>query len=282
MLLKALDGVISQFTGNKFSFEVVVVDNDKNRSAENIVSIFKKRKGLNIVYDCEPEKNIALARNRTIYNAKANFIAFIDDDEFPCNKWLYHLYLALISSKADGVLGPVIPHFEKQPPKWLLKSKLLERPSFSTGTLLKSGDTRTGNLLFNRRILENESCPFDPRFGKTGGEDGDFFRRMIKKGHIFIWCNEAYVYETVPSDRLKKSYFLKRAYIRGVSEAKLSSFLKIGIFRSLIAVSLYASILPVLFIIGQHLFMRYLVKICDHTSKLLALCGIELIKERNF
>ena len=34
------------------------------------------------------KQNIALARNKAIENAKGDFIAFIDDDEFPLDQWL--------------------------------------------------------------------------------------------------------------------------------------------------------------------------------------------------
>ena len=88
MLAKALEGVISQVTVSEFSYEVVVVDNDSRRSAEDTVRRFQSTNELKIIYDCEPEQNIALARNRAIQNATGNFIAFMDDDEFPITTWL--------------------------------------------------------------------------------------------------------------------------------------------------------------------------------------------------
>lgn len=282
MLAHALEGVTSQIAETAFSFEIVVVDNDSKRSAEDIVRSFQKNKDLHIIYDCEPEQNIALARNRAIKNGIGNLIAFIDDDEFPEPTWLLNLYRTLISSKADGVLGPVIPHFETKPPQWIIKSKILERPSFKTGTVLRAGHTRTGNVLLKRSIFELEKRAFDPKFGRTGGEDGDFFRRMIDKGHTFVWCNEAPVYETIPPERFKRSYFIKRAIMRGVSEVKLNRWSKIGVIKSIIGCSIYTLILPFLLIFGHHLFMKCLIKDFDHISKLLALCGIEMLKERNF
>jgi glycosyltransferase involved in cell wall biosynthesis len=216
-----------------------------------------------------------------VLNAKGDFIAFIDDDEFPDDKWLLNLYMTLMLTKADGVLGPVKPHFEGQPPRWVIKSRVLDRQSFTTGTILFVKDTRTGNVLFRKNVFSGEACPFDPGFGRTGGEDGDFFRRMIERGCTFVWCNEASVNETIPPERYKRAYFLKRALLRGVSEARLPSN-RIGIFRSIVACSLYTLILPFLLLASQAMFMRYLIKNCDHIGKLLALCGIYVIRERNF
>lgn len=282
MLTRALDGVASQATENRFSFDVVVVDNDRSRSAESVVKLFQKTKLHKIVYDCEPEQNISLARNRAIANSKGNLIAFIDDDEFPEDKWLLNLYLTLDYSKADGVLGPVIPHLDIQPPEWITKGLLLERPTFKTGTVLEAKYMRTGNVLFLKKIIDFEWKAFDPLFGRTGGEDGAFFRKMTAKGHNFVWCNEAYVYETVPPERLKRSYFIKRGLLRGVSEARLKQCSTMNALKSLFVCLLYTSMLPLLFVLGHHLFMKYLIRDCDHIGKLLALCGIDVLKERDF
>jgi succinoglycan biosynthesis protein ExoM len=141
---------------------------------------------------------------------------------------------------------------------------------------------RTGNVLFHKRILGGELSPFDPRFGRTGGEDGDFFRRMTGKGQEFVWCNEAPVYETVTPERLKRIYFVKRAILRGVSEVEFGRPSVAAIVRSVVAAALYSSALP-FFLVSRHdLFMKYLVKDCDHVSKLLASCGIRILTKRDF
>jgi hypothetical protein len=51
------------------------------------------------------------------------------------------------------------------------------------------------------------------------------------------------------------------------------------IAKSVIAVPAYTAALPVALVCGHHWFMTLLVKICDHMGKLLALVGINLIKE---
>ena len=101
MLAKALKDVIAQVTASKFSYEVVVVDNDSRRSAEDTVRRFQSTNELKIIYDCEPEQNIALARNRAIQNATGNFIAFMDDDEYPVKDWLARLYHTMKEYNAE-------------------------------------------------------------------------------------------------------------------------------------------------------------------------------------
>ena len=89
-----------------------------------------------IQYGVEPEKNLALARNRAVESAEGTFVAFIDDDEFPSADWLVQLYEACHLFKADGVLGPVNPHFEEAPPPWLVQSGVVQRPRHPTGQVL--------------------------------------------------------------------------------------------------------------------------------------------------
>jgi succinoglycan biosynthesis protein ExoM len=283
LLARLLDKLRDQVTERRFDFSILVVDNDYCQSAKPVVDSFMQNSEIGISYYNEPEQSISLARNMGIRNAKGGFIAFIDDDEIPDDQWLFHLYQACREYAAAGVLGPVIPHYEVEPPSWVTEGKLCERKTFATGTsLLYSRDTRTGNVLFDRTIFRVDEEPFDPQYGRSGGEDSDFFRRMIKRGYLFIWCNEGLVYENVPAERLKKSYFLKRALLRGTLNARNSPLFSLDTAKSFFAFLAYTAALPVLFLIGQHAFMKYLIKNCDHIGKLLGRFGIKVMRERTF
>ena len=123
-LLRKLE---SQRTDNLFEYDVVVADNDAGRSAEPVVRALAGSSSLKITYCAEPVANIALARNAALANARGNFIAFIDDDEFPTAEWLYQLFHARDAHRVDGVLGPVLPHFMQEPHSWLEKGKFFDR-----------------------------------------------------------------------------------------------------------------------------------------------------------
>lgn len=282
LLERLLNKLQGQRTGGVFTYSVLIVDNDHEQSAKSIVIAWKKKGLVPIDYYIEPEKNIAHARNKAVQNARGDFTAFIDDDEFPNEDWLLNLYKTCHEFHADGILGPVNPYFETEPPQWIIKGKLCERESFQTGTRIRNPKyTRTGNVLLNRDIFVDKENLFDPRFGKTGGEDVDFFKRMIQKGNVLVWCNEACVNEIVPPERFKRSYFLKKALLRGVANSKKVSFFSFDAFKSVVAFILYTPALPVL-LLRHDLFMKYLIKDCDHIGKLLALCGLKIIKERTF
>jgi hypothetical protein len=142
-----------------------------------------------------------------------------------------------------------------------------------------AGAMRTGNVLIRRGMIEKNEVAFDPAFGKIGGEDQDFFRRKIADGYAFVWCNEAVINETFPLDRCRRIFFLKRALRRGSTEAKLGKLSIFSLCKSLVAIVLYSLALPILLVIGHHHFMKFLIKDCDHIGKLLATCGVVLVKE---
>ena len=227
---------------------------------------------LAITYCVEPEQNIALARNKALEHSRGDYIAFIDDDEYPAKDWLCNLFKACRIYKVDGVLGPVRPYFEHEPPQWAIKGKFFDRPTYDTGRLMDWPETRTGNVLFEKKILGGITGAFNPEFG-TGSEDIDFFRRMIEKGHVFIWCNEAAVYELVPPSRSSIRYLLHRALIRGSSFPKRPVHRMRNITKSVIAIPFYTLILPFLAVFGRHLFIKYLIKLIDHVSRILAFLG---------
>jgi succinoglycan biosynthesis protein ExoM len=269
-LLRSLE---NQVTDNLFTYSVVVVDNDSAGSAQTIVDAVKRSSRLTVEYFVEPEQNISLARNKAVENASGDFIAFIDDDEWPPAGWLVNLFKTLRECDASGVLGPVIPHFDCQPPRWVLEGRFYHRPLHDTGTVLRWNFTRTGNVLLKKGLFEMAN--FRPEFGR-GGEDRDLFRRLIERGHRFVWCAEAAVYESVPPERCTRSFMLRRALLRG----QIPNFGALELLKSLVAVPVYSICLPFLLLLGQHTFMKYLIKDFDHIGRILAFCGIDGIKQK--
>jgi len=279
LLASLLTKLGKQITQGKFSYTIIVVDNDSTESARATVEWFRTRLPVPVEYDVEPEQNIALARNKAVVRARGDLVAFIDDDEWPPEDWLLKLHTALGRYKTDGVLGPVVPHFEVDPPKWVLKAKLFDRPSHPTGHVLDWTQCRTGNVLLRHIVLEEVGGPFRRECG-GGGEDRDFFKRVIDRGRVFIWCQEAPVYETVPSHRLRRSFQLRRALLRGKSSLASPQFGTVDILKSMAASFLYTLCLPVFLLFGQHVFMKYLIKDFDHIGRLLAVCGIDAIRQK--
>jgi glycosyltransferase involved in cell wall biosynthesis len=279
LLRRALASIACQVTGGFLTCSVVVVDNDATQSAHPVVAEFSSNSRIPVTYCVEPRQNIALARNKAVEYADGDFIAFIDDDEFATEDWLRNLLATCLAYGVDGVLGPVRPYFEVEPPSWLRKGGFFDRETYPTGSKLAWPNTRTGNVLFGKGILTGFDMPFNPEFA-TAGEDMDFFRRMMEKGHEFVWCNEAIAYEVIAPSRCNRSFLLKRALLRGSNFPKHPKHRIRNIAKSLVAVPCYTLALPLLSLCGEHVFVKYLGKLLDHASRLLAFCGLPLVRER--
>jgi succinoglycan biosynthesis protein ExoM len=279
LLKRLLENLQKQRTDGLFTYSAVVADNDPAQSAQESVAELASTSAVPLKYCFESQPNIALARNKALQYAVGDFIAFIDDDEFPTEDWLWNLFKTYMAFGVDGVLGPVKPSFESEPPKWVKRGKFFDRPSFETGYKMNWDEARTGNVLFKREILNSVDIPFRSEFS-TAGEDVDFFRRMIEKGHTFVWCNEAVAYEVVPASRCTRSYLLKRALLRGSNFNKHPTGRFKNATKSVIAVPCYTVALPFLALFGEHVFMKYLIKLLDHGSRLLAYVGLSTMTRR--
>jgi hypothetical protein len=102
----------------------------------------------------------------------------------------------------------------------------------------------------------------------------------MDKGRTFLWCDEGVAYESVPPARCNRRYLLRRALLRGSNFPKHPADQLKNIAKSLVAVPCYTVALPILALFGEHVFIKYLIKLLDHASRLLAFMGLKLVAER--
>lgn len=277
MLQRLLADLAEQRTDGAFTYSIAIADNDEARSAEAIVAGMGAGFPVALKYVAEPARGIARARNRVVSSAEGDYLAFIDDDEFPERDWLLNLLRTCTRYDVDGVLGPVKRYLEPEAPAWLKRSSLYDRPVNPSGLQVKWRESRTGNVLIRRAILEGEDAPFRPEF--RAGEDQDFFRRKMERGYRFVWSSNAVVHEVLPRARWKRSYYVRKAMLQGAFAARQPDCGAISVLKSMVAVPLYAIALPFALLAGQHQFMTLLTKLSDHAGKLLSKMHIHPIRE---
>lgn len=264
-----------QQSGGEFMYNVLVMDNDREESARQICAQVSAESKLVLRYETEPVQNIARARNRCLDLVEGEFAAFIDDDELPDDDWLLELFRANLKYGADGVLGPVQPRFDFEPPKWIVQSEVLNRPVLPTGLVLNYNQTRTGNVLLRREVFGDPQNRFDESFA-SHGEDRNFFKRMIAQGYKFVWCEEARAYETEPPERCRARYHVRRALLRG-SISWGHATRKTGLLlKSLVAFFGYTISLPFWLLVSKGMFMKFFIKTCDHLGCLVAVMGFRV------
>ena len=104
---------------------------------------------------------------------------FIDDDELPDDGWLEGLMDAMDSSGAAAVFGGVRARYPDDTPKWIRNGAFLDKPP-CTGEITWEG-SRTSNTMLDGSWVYERGFRFDERYGRSGGEDVDMFRRMTSR-----------------------------------------------------------------------------------------------------
>jgi succinoglycan biosynthesis protein ExoM len=212
-LLRLLQGLAnSEFDEPAPHVEIVVIDNDAAGSARDVCESARDWFPFQLHYAIEKRRGIPQARNAALAIAMpiSDFIAFTDDDVEPTSGWLAELLRVQSRYDADVVAGPNPPRFLEQPPEWIVAGGFLESARRETGTLRPTA--ATNNVLIRRSVLDDMDRLFDERRGLQGGEDSEFFKRVVARGHEIIWADDAVVYECIPASRTTRRWLVRRAY----------------------------------------------------------------------
>ena len=195
---------------------VIVVDNDPQRCEGRLtVEDISRRFPRPIRCEVETNPGHTFAYNRAFALAcrsipKPEYVAVLDDDEFPAPDWLERMVQTADRYGADIVGGPVFPVYE-QKDHWLTGTGLFMPPALRSGIV--SMIFGAGSMLIRTSVLaEYLTEPFPNEYAFTGGSDLDFFRRCRSDGCRFAWAGEAHVFETIPGSRLALSWLLRRAF----------------------------------------------------------------------
>lgn len=216
MLEKLLQSIFSSIIDTSlFSYiDIVVVDNDAERTAETIIARWINRHPdsfFHLHYFNYPIKGLANVRNEILKRAlhlAPDYIAFIDDDEYACPEWMNELTRTIVNNQADIAVGPVLPVFEQE-----------TSPAISSAFyFFRYNDQEaidfmySGNVIMRARFLIDQQLIFDARFNTLGAEDTFFGVTALKKGAKIFWSNKAVAYEVVPEKRAKLSWLIKRKF----------------------------------------------------------------------
>ncbi|MGB8366310.1 MAG: glycosyltransferase family 2 protein [Rhizomicrobium sp.] len=208
--------------------EILVADNDAERhEGFDLCQRFKAHYRWRLDAIVVPERGIAQARNALVEHllahSNAQFVAMLDDDEWPHPGWLEGFLRVQRETAADALHGAILREFETTPGAWAVRCQGIAPLRDSSGP--KPMIEGTGNVMIARSCFEALEKPcFDPGFALTGGEDKDFFTRLRSLGKRFAWADEAVCHAFVPASRANFKWALLRAYRVGNSDMRV--FLK--------------------------------------------------------
>jgi hypothetical protein len=213
MLAETLASLAAQKTDVRFA--VLVVENDAaGREGLGVASSWLATGSLPGMALVEENQGNVHAINAGFAAALARFpnaahLLMIDDDEVASGEWLDAMVGAAEATDADIVGGPVVPRFRDDAPRLLRHHPVFWPSHERTGSVPMIYGT--GNCLVRRRVFDQLGLPaLDPRFNFLGGGDLDFFTRANRAGLRSHWVQEALITETVPGDRARIGWVLKR------------------------------------------------------------------------
>lgn len=222
MLKNALESIENIIYPQDIKTEILVIDNDVNKSALNVVQNFEKKTKFKIHYKIEEKRGLSFARNKVLKEAislEASHLLFFDDDErLNSNCLNSHINYYQNTPNAFIISGPTQNCFSDKCPNFIKKNII-----FKQNTSRKTGDIRkncaTGNVFFPVNIVTDHGLMFSEEYIFMGGEDGDFFTKASNLGFTIVWNNDGIIYEDVPTARTKLNYLLKKSYYNGYSGA---------------------------------------------------------------
>jgi glycosyltransferase involved in cell wall biosynthesis len=228
-LPSVLEKLRSQVLTEAFSWEVLVVDNNSTDNTPAIVQTYQESwlPCISLRYCLEPKQGLAFARRRALQVARGSLIAFLDDDNWPCNTWVDSAYRFSQEHPQAGAYGSQIRgEYEIKPPENFTQIAcflgIIDRgPEPFRYDLLNRWLFPAGAGLVFRQQAWLESVPNHPILTGVSatslsakGEDIETLSYLRKKGWE-IWHNpEMQIAHYIPKYRLQNTYLLK--LFRGV------------------------------------------------------------------
>jgi glycosyltransferase involved in cell wall biosynthesis len=262
---------------------VLVADNDaEGREAFKLCESLRATYRWPLTCIVAEHRGISQARNALVEYVlaigTADFVAMLDDDEWPDPCWLDSFLRMQTETNADALHGAVLREFESAPGGWAVECHGIAAMREKSGTIPMIDST--SNVLVRRSCFEDLPKPcFDPAFALTGGEDRDFFERLRRLGKRFAWADEAIAYAWVPASRATFGWVLQRAYRTGNSDMRV--FLKHPksrreYVREVMKIAGAAVVYPGLAVVQAPITRRSanaLCKLCRAAGKLTAIFG---------
>jgi hypothetical protein len=218
--------------------QLILVDNSPDHDLADLAQLLSDLTPLPAQLAHEPKPGLSAARNRLLALAQAagaDFIAFVDDDERPAPDWLDKLMQTQERENADFVTGVVIGELPAGAPAWMKAGRFFDHLPGPTYRGVSGGHTAT--TLVRVAAIEAAGARFEEAFALTGGEDTMFFTRLEAAGAHPARATDAFVYETVPAERARLSWLLRRWTRTGSSEARLELVRRQGLLTRLYCIA---------------------------------------------
>lgn len=206
----------------KEQYEIIVSNNNSTDNTGHIIDEYCLRHD-NIKTIFEGRQGVHYARNSAAKVAKGDVLYFTDDDMIADRDLLTNVVkVFLMDYNVASATGKVLPKWEIEPPKWILKycyNGLLSLNDRSEQLIIAPFDI--GVFSCHQAVLREaffKSGGFNPE--NTAGEwigDGETGLNIkIKElGYNFAFIGDSVIYHMIPPARMTQSYLNKRLANQG-------------------------------------------------------------------
>ena len=232
-LSKAIKSATAQSLADE-DYEILVIDNspdhEMSQTASEAYLLIP-----NLRWIVEKTPGLSNARNVATGLAQAPLIAFMDDDAIAAPTWIEALLATFgtFGAAARVVGGRVDPIWGAVRPAWLPDSLLGYVSVVNWGGTARFASEKEWvagtNIAFRVDALK-AAGGFPTHLGrKRGGaallsnDESEVIEKMVAAGSRLIYAPEAIVEHLVPAERLKQSWFRRRAVWQGVSDYLMDS-----------------------------------------------------------
>jgi glycosyltransferase involved in cell wall biosynthesis len=228
LLFQALESLACQSIDPSL-MEVLVVDNNSTDATREIAGQWQER-FVHFHILGEVRQGLSHARNRGWKSARGCYVAFIDDDAKAAPDWAERLVRTFreVQPTPASVGGPILPWYDRTPPRWFLDS-FETRTWGETSGFLDNHQARYGfsgsNMAFLRKHLVTLDG-FDADYGMIGeqvrlGEETEFFMRLHTNEPRFWYESELKIYHYVSDKNMQLSFRFLRRFRSGQARAAL-------------------------------------------------------------
>jgi glycosyltransferase involved in cell wall biosynthesis len=197
-------------------FEVIVVDNNSTDGTRAIVAELAGTDP-RLRYVFEPRQGLSHARNAGIRNARADLIAFTDDDVRAEPDWVDSIVRAFDAhTDVDAVGGRVLPAWPAPPPPWLTSDHWapLAIVDYGDQPIAITADRPLcllgANFAFRREVFDAVglfATDFQRVKDRIGSlEDHDFMLRLWRAGRKAVYDPRVTIRAEIQPNRLERAY----------------------------------------------------------------------------
>lgn len=219
---------LAQLHPPRAPWELLVIDNGCRDGTTELLARHVWPGGWKVRVVREEKLGLSNARNCAIGEAQGEYVIFMDDDETVDPDWLRAYERLIMDKQPDAFGGRIHVLFEDMRPPWLKDELLgflgeLNRAEIIVPLTEPRTFFHGGNFGIRKTVCDSIG-DFDSTLGRkgidnTGGEEVDFYHRLLAAGMKVWWTPEAIIHHRIQAAKLKRSYFLDLHYRQGRMEA---------------------------------------------------------------